>query len=372
MKLIFLMLFTLFLINSNAKEFTKIATNTPILFQDGSHKHWCPICGSKIKNFYKTSHSSTLQNGTKRQYCSINCLNKDHSLYGINLNSIQVIDAKREKTINAKKAFYVINSKIRGTMSQKSKLAFSNLNDAKNFILENEGEVVSFEKAFKEVNINIKSDDTYIKNIKLKKTYSKGKRVFNKMCKEEIDLSFYLEINELKASIIDDNLCGNLNENNLQALSLYLWDLKKEDNIEKINDKVEVHEHDKCPVCGMFVSKYPRWAAQIFYKNKDKPFSFDGVKDLMKFYFNSNKWGDYNLSQSKIDKILVTDYYSQKGILAKDAFFVIGSDVYGPMGHELIPFENLNDAKVFKKDHEATKIVAFKDILEKEVYKLDE
>ena len=30
---------------------------------------------------------------------------------------------------------------------------------------------------------------------------------------------------------------------------------------------------------------------------------------------------------------------------AKEAFFVIGSDVYGPMGHELIPFASKADAE---------------------------
>jgi nitrous oxide reductase accessory protein NosL len=123
----------------------------------------------------------------------------------------------------------------------------------------------------------------------------------------------------------------------------------------------------------MFTYKYPRWAAQIFYKNKTQEhhWSFDGVKDLMKFYFNAQKWGNYPIAKKEnITKILVTDYYSQKGIDGTKAFYVIRSDVYGPMGHELIPFESENDAKTFKADHRGKTIIKFEDIKENEVYKL--
>ena len=91
----------------------------------------------------------------------------------------------------------------------------------------------------------------------------------------------------------------------------------------------------------MFTYKYPKWAAQIFYKHGDHEhhYSFDGVKDMMKFYFDPMEWGKYEMAKKEsISKILVTDYYSQKAIDAKVSYFVIGSDVYGPMGNELIPF----------------------------------
>lgn len=160
----------------------------------------------------------------------------------------------------------------------------------------------------------------------------------------------------------------------LQAVALYLWEVKRFGDLGQVENKVQVEEKEKCPVCGMFVAKYPRWAAQIFYAHGDHEhkFSFDGVKDLMKFYFDPQKWGDYKVSIDMISKILVTDYYSQEGIDGMKAFYVIGSDVYGPMGNELIPFINLSDAKTFMEDHKGTKIIEFKDIIESEVYKLDE
>ncbi len=373
-KLLFLFLFSALFINLNATSFSKKATVEPELTQKGEEKHWCPVCGMHIESFYKTSHAAKLENGTNRQYCSIRCLAKDKEEYGIDNNHIQVVDAKTQKLINAKEAFYVVGSKVKGTMAIKSKIAFEKEEDAKEFKKKYKGEIVSFQEALKKAQEDLKTDTKKFKNKKIKKVYPKGKKIFEKLCNQDIDPTNYLEINELKADIKNNNLCKKLDEKKLQAVALYLWEVKRFGSLDSIKNRVIVEEGEKCPVCGMFVAKYPRWAAQIFYKHDDHEhkFSFDGVKDLMKFYFNPQKWGDYPVNKSMIKKILVTDYYSQEGIDGTKAFYVIGSDVYGPMGNELIPFEKEEDAKTFKKDHVGKKILHFKDIKENEVYKLDE
>lgn len=117
---------------------------------------------------------------------------------------------------------------------------------------------------------------------------------------------------------------------------------------------------DKCPVCGMFVVKYPDWIAEIIFKDGSHAF-FDGVKDMMKYYFNIKKYNPPKKIQD-IDSIYVTDYYGLKFIDAKKAFYVLGSDVYGPMGKELAPFEKETDAKGFMKDHKGQKVVVFQEI----------
>ncbi|MCD4667553.1 MAG: nitrous oxide reductase accessory protein NosL, partial [Sulfurimonas sp.] len=214
-----------------------------------------------------------------------------------------------------------------------------------------------------------------IKKKKEKKIYPMGKKIFTKMCNQDIDPNDYIEINELKSAIKNEKLCRPLKEKQLQALSLYLWEVKRFGDLGKIEGTVKVEKHEKCPVCGMFTYKYPRWAAQIFYKhdNHEHHYSFDGVKDMMKFYFDPMAWGNYKTStRENIINMLVTDYYSQKAIDARTAYYVIGSDIYGPMGNELIPFESEADAKSFYMDHRGTKIIQFDNIKEKEVYKLDE
>lgn len=371
---LFLSISIIFSFNLNAKTFTKVATIQPILIQAGSEKHWCPVCGMNIKIFYKTSHTSKLQNGTKRQYCSMRCLVVDMQEYGLDMSAITVVDAKTQKLINARDAFYVIGSKVKGTMSKKSKLAFALKEDAKSFIKKYRGTIVKFDIALKSAQKSLKSDIAMINKKKKKKVYPMGKKIFTKKCNKNIDPTDYIEINELKSALKNEKLCKPLKEKQLQATALYLWEVKRFDSLEDISDKVVVNEDEKCPVCGMFTYKYPRWAAQIFYKHKNHKhhYSFDGVKDLMKFYFNPMAWGKYETSKKEdIIKVLVTDYYSQKGIDGTKAFYVIGSDIYGPMGHELIPFENESDAKIFKTDHRGKGIIKFKDIIEDEVYKLD-
>lgn len=373
-KTLFIILFSALFINLNANSFSKKATVEPELTQKGEEKHWCPICGMSIEKHYKTSHASKLENGTPRQYCSIRCLAKDKEEYGIDDNHIQVVDAKSEKLINAKKAFYILGSKVKGTMATVSKIAFEKEDDAKEFKKKFGGKIVSFDEALEKAQKDLKEDDKKFKTKKIKKLYPKGKKIFEKLCSQNIDPTEYLEINELKADIKNSKLCKKLDEKKLQALALYLWEVKRFGTLDSIENRVVVEENEKCPVCGMFVAKYPRWAAQIFFKHNEyeHKFSFDGVKDMMKFYFNPKKWGDYPVTKKIITKILVTDYYSQEGIDGTKAYYVIGSDVYGPMGHELIPFQKEEDAKIFKKDHSGTKIIQFKDIKENEVYKLDE
>jgi len=117
---------------------------------------------------------------------------------------------------------------------------------------------------------------------------------------------------------------------------------------------------DKCPVCGMFVYKYPDFLAEIFFKDGTYAL-FDGTKDMFKYYFNLKKYNPTK-DRSDIDVIYVTDYYTLTLINGLTAYYVLGSDVYGPMGHELIPFEKEGDAKAFLKDHKGKTIYRFKDV----------
>jgi len=361
--------------NLYAGNFKKVASVKPVLVQEGSLKKWCPVCGMNLKMFYKTNHASKLKNGTPRQYCSLRCLAVDMKEYKINIDDIQVVDASTQKLISVKDAFYVMGSKIKGTMSKVSKLAFADEKEAKNFIKKYKGKIVSFDTALEMANKSLNSDIAMITKKKKKKVYPMGKKIYQKMCNHDIDPLDYIEINELKAMIVKNKLCKPLKEKQLQAVALYIWEVKRVSNHNHNEQSVKVNKEEKCPVCGMFVYKYPRWAAQVFYKKDsvEAHYSFDGVKDLMKFYFNPKEWGNFEVKdKGDITKILVTDYYTQKGIDAKKAYFVIGSDVYGPMGDELIPFENEDDAKTFMIDHKGKSLLKFDEITSVGVYKLDE
>ena len=110
----------------------------------------------------------------------------------------------------------------------------------------------------------------------------------------------------------------------------------------------------------MFVAKYPDWNAEIIFKDGSYAI-FDGAKDMFTYYFDLKR---YNPSKTlgDIDSIYVTDYYDLTWIDGARAFYVIGSDVYGPMGRELIPFREEAGAKDFLKDHKGKAVVKFREI----------
>jgi len=144
----------------------------------------------------------------------------------------------------------------------------------------------------------------------------------------------------------------------LQMMSLYLWEVKR---VNKIAQKISAPHGAKCPVCGMFVYKYPKWAAMIEVNDiHHHKLYFDGVKDMMKFYFNPKAYLDVHFTKKDMS-LFVTDYYTLNKIKANKAYFVTGSNIYGPMGNELIPFSKKSQAKNFIKDH-GGKIIEFKDI----------
>ena len=126
---------------------------------------------------------------------------------------------------------------------------------------------------------------------------------------------------------------------------------------------------DKCPVCGMFVYKYPDWIASVTFKDKSV-FFFDGAKDMFKYLFALEKYNPGKKTEN-IDSIHVTEYYNMERINALDAFYVIGSDVYGPMGKELIPFLSEEDAGQFSADHGGKRILKYQEINPAIIQRLD-
>ncbi|MFT7859912.1 MAG: nitrous oxide reductase accessory protein NosL [Sulfurimonas sp.] len=200
----------------------------------------------------------------------------------------------------------------------------------------------------------------YSNAYKEKKIYPMGEKIYKQKC-QTIDVEKYNSYEELHQAISADKLCQKLSPKYLETLTIYLWDIKRNDKEQQHFEKLTVTKDEKCPVCGMYLYKYPTWIAKIHY-NKET-FAFDGIKDMFKYYFEHQK---------EIRHILVQDYYTQKTLDAKKAFFVIGSDVYGPMGNEFLAFETLDSAKKFLLDHKGRKILEFDEIDEDVVYGLDD
>ena len=113
-------------------------------------------------------------------------------------------------------------------------------------------------------------------------------------------------------------------------------------------------------MCGMFVAKYPEWVATVLYKNAHAH-HFDGAKDMFKYLLDMPKWAAGHQAED-IRSIGIIEYYGLTLVNARDAFYVIGSDVLGPMGHELIPLETREDAEDFLKDHKGLRIMRFQEV----------
>jgi len=125
--------------------FQSVTQKEAILLQDGKEKESCPRCGMNLPKYYKTNHGASLD-GKTYQYCSIHCL-QDHLYDGVSLKNPLVVDVATLKFIDATKAYYVVGSSVKGTMSRVSKYAFATKEKAELFQKEHGGEVISFYQA---------------------------------------------------------------------------------------------------------------------------------------------------------------------------------------------------------------------------------
>ena len=126
---------------------------------------------------------------------------------------------------------------------------------------------------------------------------------------------------------------------------------------------------DKCPVCGTFVAKFPDWTTALRYKDGSYAF-FDGVKDMFKYLLDSKRY-DAAHKREDIASFMVKEYYGLSWIDAQTAWYVLGSDVFGPMGRELIPLRTEADAKEFMRDHKGKRIIRFSDVTTEVIRSID-
>lgn len=117
---------------------------------------------------------------------------------------------------------------------------------------------------------------------------------------------------------------------------------------------------DKCPVCGMFVAKFPDFAAQIQFRG-GQTVNFDGAKDMFRYYLDLKKYAP-GKKGGDIAALYVTDYYDLTMVDGFRASYVLGSSVYGPMGRELIPVADPAKAAGFLKDHQGKSVHRFQEI----------
>lgn len=106
---------------------------------------------------------------------------------------------------------------------------------------------------------------------------------------------------------------------------------------------------DRCAVCGMMVSPFPQWTAALELSD-GRVFYFDGPKDMFIAFFDLPAHLP-GVTAEQVAGVYVTDYYETRLRPATEVLFVVGSDVLGPMGEELVPVFGSAAAETFRRDH---------------------
>ena len=199
------------------KMYQSVPVEKATILQKTDTKMFCPKCGMTLPMFYRTNHAATDENGVLKQYCSIHCLAEDALEH--RLRDMKVVDNSTLKFIPVEKAYYVVGSKKKGTMTMVSKYAFGTKIAAVEFQKKYGGKIMRFDKVFAMVIKNLKKESALIAK-KQHKMAKMGKMIFKRMCKD--DGKRFKTPAQAKAHIKSTGICGDLKGKKLQAVGLFL------------------------------------------------------------------------------------------------------------------------------------------------------
>lgn len=113
----------------------------------------------------------------------------------------------------------------------------------------------------------------------------------------------------------------------------------------------------RCPVCGMYPARYPKWMAQVVFADREFR-AFDSPADLFRFLQNLSRY-ERKHGAGDIGAIYLTDYIQGGWIESKRAFLVLGSNARGPMNNADLPaFGSQVAAEQFARDN-GGRVLAF-------------
>ena len=116
----------------------------------------------------------------------------------------------------------------------------------------------------------------------------------------------------------------------------------------------------RCPVCGMYPSRSPDWAAQVIFANGDAQF-FDSPLSLFMYLGDVARYSP-GRSADEIVAHYVTDVPSRSWVDARSAFYVTGSTAKGPMRAGNLPaFASQDAARQFAAQR-GGKVLAYADV----------
>jgi nitrous oxide reductase accessory protein NosL len=120
--------------------------------------------------------------------------------------------------------------------------------------------------------------------------------------------------------------------------------------LKPIDNRGHMHlsDTDRCPVCAMKVKNHPKFASAIQLKD-GTTFYFCGTGCMIRSWMHPVLF--LGVSKDRLANPVVRDYFTGKEMDGRDAIWVAGSDIIGPMGPALVPVRNQGDLETFVRRH---------------------
>lgn len=145
---------------------------------------------------------------------------------------------------------------------------------------------------------------------------------------------------------------------------------------------------DQCDGCGMVIPNHPGPVAEIFYADErpsdhDNPAHFCSTWEAFQYDFERQDRGwtveafyvtdystvDYEVRQSGGDTVLSSHPEADAFADAETVTFVVGSEVKGAMGRDLVGFTDSDDAESFRAEY-GGRLAAFDEVTRETVDQL--
>jgi len=155
-------------------------------------------------------------------------------------------------------------------------------------------------------------------------------------------------------------------------------------------EAVGLTTEDRCEVCGMVIPNHPGPSAEIFYADErpsghDNPARFDSTWEAFQYDFERRDRGwsreafyvtdystvDYSVTEEGGDQVISTHPEAEAFADAETVTFVVGSDVKGAMGKDLIAFSTESDAESFADEYGGS-LATFDEVTRETIVRLEQ
>jgi len=154
-----------------------------------------------------------------------------------------------------------------------------------------------------------------------------------------------------------------------------------------VPEPVTLTTDDSCEVCGMVIPNHPGPSTEIFYADQqpsghDNPARFDSTWEAFEYDFERD-WSvdafyvtdysavDWSLSEAGGDRLISTHPEASAFVDAETVTFVVGSEIKGAMGRDLIAFSEQSDAESFRDEYGGS-LAGFDDVTPETIAQLSQ